>query len=366
MNKNKTYHEEITQKQTEQLRRILLEFPPFTKEYFNYLQTSTEIRTSVAYAGDLKTFFLFLQQRNPMLSDKTIADISLEELSHLHTVDIEEYMSFLDNYTDADGEIRTNSDAGKNRKLASLRNFYNYYVSRRFLEYSPAAAIKIKKPHAKPVVHLNEDEIDDIFRYMDNLEHTLSVKASTCNSNDKKKHSQKLNFFRKTKYRDTAILMTILGTGIRVSECVGLNITDIDFKERKMIVVRKGGDSDTVYFNTEVERALKEYIELERPIYQKKAKDEDILYYSIQGTRLGVRAIEKMVSKYATEVVPLKKITVHKLRSTFATSVYRNTNDIYKVSQALGHKSLNMSLKYAASAEKDKRTAAESIRLRNK
>lgn len=366
MAKNKTYHEEMTQKNSEQLRQIVSGLPTFTKEYFNYLQSTTEIRTRVNYAIDLRTFLFFLQKQNPAFSEKELSQITLEDISRLHVVDIEEYMSFLESYTDAEGKQRTNSDAGKNRKLASLRNFFNYYVTRKFLEYSPAAAVKIKKPHIKPIIHLEQEEIEDLFNYMDNLEKALAAQESICADGDKKKYSQRLQYFKKTKYRDTAILMTILGTGIRVSECVGLDITDIDFKKKMLKVVRKGGDIDTVYFNDEVERALREYIEIERPIYESRSKNENALFYSMQGTRLGVRAIENMVKKYAGEVVPLKEITVHKLRSTFATSVYRSTSDIYKVSKALGHKSLNMVRRYANSTEEDKIAAAESISLRKK
>ncbi|HCR82467.1 MAG TPA: integrase, partial [Lachnospiraceae bacterium] len=127
-----------------------------------------------------------------------------------------------------------------------------------------------------------------------------------------------------------------LGTGIRVSECVGLDIQDVDFKNNGVKVTRKGGNEMVVYFGEEVENALKMYIYTTRQSTVPLPGHENALFFSSQRRRLGVQAVENMVKKYARQVTPNKKITPHKLRSTYGTSLYKETGDIYLVADVLG------------------------------
>lgn len=163
-----------------------------------------------------------------------------------------------------------------------------------------------------------------------------------------------------------AILTLLLGTGIRVSECVGLDINDVDFKNGGIKIRRKGGYEAIVYFGEEVEDALLDYLEERNRIVPCEGH-EDALFLSIQNKRMGVRSIEKLVKKYASKVTSLKKITPHKLRSTYGTNLYQETGDIYLVADVLGHKDVNTTKKHYAAIDSDyRRKAANAVKLREK
>ena len=156
----------------------------------------------------------------------------------------------------------------------------------------------------------------------------------------------------------------MLGTGIRVSECVGLNIQDLDLNSDGIRIHRKGGKEVTVYFSDEVERILSSYLKARKKMAALSGS-EDALFLSLQKKRIGVRAVENMVKKYASAVTPLKHITPHKLRSTYGTNLYRETGDIYLVADVLGHEDVNTTKKhYAALEEERRRSARNRVHLR--
>ncbi|MBO5851301.1 MAG: tyrosine-type recombinase/integrase, partial [Clostridia bacterium] len=155
-----------------------------------------------------------------------------------------------------------------------------------------------------------------------------------------------------------------LGTGIRNSELVGLNVDDVNFDDFSFVVTRKGGNRTILYFNEEVYNALNKWI-----IYRNSIKDldksEKALFLSLQNKRISVRTIQELVKKYAKVITPLKKITPHKLRSTFGTNLYHETNDIYLVADFLGHSDVNTTKKhYAAMSEDVRRKAIKSVKIR--
>ena len=176
---------------------------------------------------------------------------------------------------------------------------------------------------------------------------------------------KELAYHKKTKLRDVALLTLLLGTGIRVSECVGLDITDVNFEVNGIKIRRKGGYEAIVYFGDEVETALLDYLE-EREHVIPAEGHENALFLSLQNRRMAVRSVENLVKKYASRVTTLKKITPHKLRSTYGTSLYKETGDIYLVADVLGHKDVNTTRKhYAAQADERRRQAANVVRLRS-
>lgn len=153
---------------------------------------------------------------------------------------------------------------------------------------------------------------------------------------------------------------------MRVSECVGIDIQDIDFKNSGVKVRRKGGYEAVIYFGEEVAVALLDYLE-KRECMSPAEGHENALFLSIQDRRITVRAVENLVKKYALPVTNLKKITPHKLRSTYGTTLYRETGDIYLVADVLGHKDVNTTRKhYAALGEEKRRMAAKAVTLREK
>ena len=175
---------------------------------------------------------------------------------------------------------------------------------------------------------------------------------------------QQLHYHEKTKIRDVALLTLLLGTGMRVSECVGIDLQDIDFKNNGIKIRRKGGYEAVIYFGDEVETALYDYLEQRNHIMPAEGH-ENALFLSLQNKRISVREVEKLVKKYSSLVTNLKKITPHKLRSTYGTSLYRETGDIYLVADVLGHKDVNTTRKhYAAIEEERRRKAANAVKLR--
>jgi site-specific recombinase XerD len=120
-----------------------------------------------------------------------------------------------------------------------------------------------------------------------------------------------------------------------------------------------------LYFSDEVAATLKQYLEVRHNI-EGVPGHENALFLSMQKKRMGVRAVEMMVKKYAALAAPLKRqISPHKLRSTFGTNLYHETGDIYLVADVLGHSDVNTTRKhYAAIADDRRRMAARSVKLR--
>jgi site-specific recombinase XerD len=171
-------------------------------------------------------------------------------------------------------------------------------------------------------------------------------------------------YYQYTRLRDITILTVFLGTGIRISECVGLNISDLDFTVNGFRVTRKGGNQVILYFGDEVQKALLEYLD-ERNKIEALPGHEDALFLSLQRRRISNRAVQNLVKKYTKIVSPLKNISPHKLRSTYGTTLYQETGDIYLVADVLGHKDVNTTRKhYAAISDEKRRMAAKMVKLR--
>lgn len=348
MEKKKNYHDEQNKLNTVRMRNVLEELPSFSKQFFRGIENSTSSKTRLAYAYDLRVFFEYIHKTNSSCGRMDIKDFPLSLLDRITREDIEEYLEYITYYQKDEREI-TNDERGKSRKLASLRSFYNYFYQSELIEKNPAVLIPMPKLHDKEIIRLDADEV--------------AVLLDQAEDGSKLTKNQ-LKYHEKTKVRDVALLTLLLGTGIRVSECVGIDLEDIDFKNNGIKIRRKGGYETAVYFGNEVERALKDYLEQRHHIIPLSGH-EHALFLSIQNRRITVRAVENLVKKYASNVTSLKKITPHKLRSTYGTSLYRETGDIYLVADVLGHKDVNTTRKhYAALEDERRRKAANAVKLR--
>src|SRR5690606_8414665 len=134
----------------------------------------------------------------------------------------------------------------------------------------------------KPIIRL---EVDEVANLLDAVE-----------SGEKLTATQR-RYHKYTKSRDLAILTLLLGTGIRISECVGLNITDFDFNNNSFKVTRKGGDQEILYYGDEVKEAILNYLE-ERKEIKTLPGHEDALFLSMQRKRISHRALQNLVKKY--------------------------------------------------------------------
>ena len=346
----KTYQEQTYIDNTLRLRDVLNTMPPFVKDYFRAIEPTTSARTRISYAYDIRVFFRFLIANNPVYKDYTLDMFELKDLEQIEPVDIEEYQEYLKVYQSNDKHI-TNKEQGLSRKMSALRSFYAYYFKRQAIQKNPTLFVDMPKIHDKAIIRLDIDEVAMLLDYVEECGDKLT--------------GQRKVYYEKNKSRDLAILTLLLGTGIRVSECVGLDLQDVDFKNNGIKVTRKGGSEMVVYFGEEVRNALLNYMEGPRASATPLPDHENALFLSTQRKRIGVQAVENMVKKYARDVTPNKKITPHKLRSTYGTTLYKETGDISLVADVLGHKDVNTTKKhYAAIGDDRRRQAASAVKLR--
>ena len=328
---------------------MMTTLPPFCTEFFRGIEPRTSTRTRIAYAYDLSVFFDFLKKENPVFSKMERMDLTLDYLDQISVTDLEEYMEYLKYRFNEHNQEIINKERGIMRKISSLKSFYNYFFRTEKLKTNPAALVQLPKLHEKEIIRL---DIDEVALLLDAVEQGDGL-------TDKQKA-----FHNRTKLRDLALLTLLLGTGIRVSECVGLDLNDIDFKNGGIHIHRKGGKEVTVYFGTEVETSLQDYLDERNSIIPEEGS-ENALFLSLQKKRMNVRSVENLVKKYARIVTPLKKITPHKLRSTYGTNLYRETGDIYLVADVLGHSDVNTTKKhYAALEDERRRSARNAVKLR--
>ena len=344
-----TYHEQTDIDNTLRLREILKTLPPFAKDYFRAIEPTTSTRTRISYAYDIRVFFQFLLNENPAFKNISMSEISVSVLDQIKALDIEEYLEYLKVYGDREN-LHTNGERALKRKMVALRGFYAYYYKHEMIQTNPSVLVDMPKIHDKAIIRLDADETAMLLDFIEHGGDELS--------------GQKKVYWEKTKVRDLALITLLLGTGIRVSECVGLDITDVDFKNNGIKVVRKGGNEMIVYFGDEVESALRDYLTVREGITP-LAGHENALFLSTQRKRIGIKAVENLVKKYASQITGTKKITPHKLRSTYGTALYQETGDIYLVADVLGHKDVNTTKKhYAAMDDQRRRQAASAVHLR--
>lgn len=342
---NIPYYQQKDIENIKKLREMMKELPPFCTEFFRGIEPRTSTRTRIAYAYDLSVFFDFLKKENPVFAKMERMDFQLEQLDEISVTDLEEYMEYLKyRFNEQNHEIM-NQERGIMRKISSLKSFYNYFFRTEKLTTNPAALVRLPKLHDKEIIRL---DVDEVALLLDAVEQGEGL-------TEKQKA-----FHKRTRLRDLALLTLLLGTGIRVSECVGLDINDIDFKNGGIHIHRKGGKEVTVYFGSEVENALQDYLDERFGIIPEEGS-EQALFLSIQRKRMNVRSVENLVKKYAHIVTPLKKITPHKLRSTYGTNLYRETGDIYLVADVLGHSDVNTTKKHYAALEDERRRSARNV-----
>ena len=252
------------------------------------------------------------------------------------------------------GEIHENGKKAIARKMAPLRGLFKYHYIRKNIPEDPTQLVELPKlKKDKNIVRMNNDEVQSILNAID---------AGNCFTSERQR-----KYNQKTRQRDLAIITLMLNTGIRVSECNGLDLKDVNLNENSITIVRKGGGQDILYFNDEIHNTLSDYINGERQYINPIENHEAALFYSLQGKRLSVDSIEKLVKKYAAIVVPNKKITPHKLRSTYGTALYRATGDIRLVADVLGHENINTTIDYYAAMEDEhKRQAANAVDFKKK
>lgn len=346
----RSYSDQVNDNNILIIRQILAELPPYVKIFIRGIEPTTASGTRVGYCRDLKSFYEFLVTSNPYFKNRGLSEISLEDLSNLQAEDIEEYLEYL-KYYKKNGRVYTNGERAIKRKLSALRTFYAYLYKNDKVTANPAEKVDMPKIHKKAIIRMDTNEVAE---FLDAVEY-----------GNKLSERQQL-YHKKTQKRDLALLTLMLGTGIRVSECVGIDINDIDFNNSRIKIVRKGGYESFVYFSDEVAAALLDYLD-ERKHINALSGHENAFFLSSQLRRISVRSVENLVKKYSAGVTPMKHITPHKLRSTYGTELYKETGDIYLVADVLGHSDVNTTKKHYADIDEERRRyAKDKVQLREK
>lgn len=311
----------------DKISELLEELPSFCEDYFLGVESRTSPQTRLKYAYDLRIFFDFLCKKKYKNFD--VLDLTLEHLEGVTHYDIELFLSYLSHYRFRDKYLSCDERA-KARKLSAVRAMFKYFFNKGLIEVDNSAKVPTPKLHEKEIIRLDKDEVAELI----NVAETGTGLT---------RHAA--GYHSKTKVRDTAILTLFLGTGIRISELVGLDDDSFDFEENSFLITRKGGNQAILFFSDEVKYALQEYI-AEKSNDPKIPAGEHAFFLSMQYKRINVRSVEILVKKYSKMISPLKKITPHKLRSTYGTRLYNETGDIYIVADVLGHRDVNTTKKH--------------------
>lgn len=339
-----SYHDETDLKNQKKIITEVYTLPNFINDFIISIENNSSSLTRLNYLTDLKVFLGYLAN----ILNKDIKQISLNDLDSLKARDIERFLSYI-SYFEKENKVHIYKEKGKARMLSAIRSLFKYLFKQDMIASNVVTKISTPKIHQKEIVRL---EVDEVARLLDQAESPTNLSK------------REISYNKKTKERDVAILTLFLGTGVRISECVGLNLKDINLTDNSFKITRKGGNEVVLYFSNEVKAALTEWLNVRETI-ETIDKDDQALFLSLQRKRITPRAVENLVKKYTGAINQLKKISPHKLRSTFGTNLYRETRDIYIVADVLGHKDVNTTKKhYAAITDDIRRDASTAIKLR--
>jgi integrase/recombinase XerC len=253
------------------------------------------------YASDLEQF------RDHLFKIEKRQDIPVKDIDRLT---IREWMAGLH------GDHKKTSVA---RKLASLRTFFQFLIREGVLEVNPAKLVATPKIERKIPNHLNQE---DAVRFIETPDLNNDLGR-----------------------RDRAILEFLYATGIRVGELVGLNLRDIDFRERMVRVTGKRKKQRIVPFGELALHALMHYLEETRPQFLGNApaekRDDQAVFLNYQGTRITTRSVGRMIDKYIKHCADVHHISPHSLRHTFATHLLDAGADLRHIQELLGHARLS-------------------------
>ncbi|CCI85559.1 site-specific tyrosine recombinase XerS [Lactobacillus pasteurii DSM 23907 = CRBIP 24.76] len=347
-----------TQKYLKLIELELSKMPDFVKQY--YLGTHHSLTTTYQYLTEIRRFFDWLRQEN-YDSATSNKDIDIKTLENLLRSDI---MLFIDNLQHTKNQQgRLNSPTTINRTINALRSLYKYLTI--------TADSNNGNPYFERNVMLKINSLNSN-QTLNYRAHVLESHMYTGNrkyeflqfiDNDYEKYCnrQSLPGFKQNKERDLAIIALILATGIRVSECAGVNLKDLNLKESSLDVVRKGGQKDSVPIASWALEYLNIYKDIRNERYNNL--DNNVAFFLTtwhgQTRRMTTNAIEKMVNKYSAAFG--HPLTPHKLRHTLASELYEVTKDQVLVAQQLGQKGTTATDLYTHVDQKKQKDALNSI-----
>lgn len=323
-------------------REEILKLPPVVREFSNYLNTINDKSpgTINEYLLDLRTFFKYMKivfgeasiSSDSDLREIDISNIDIAFIKKIKITDVYEYFDYLSTerkkFHNSQHSTSGLSASTRARKVSSLKTFFKYLQKTHQLEENPISELEFPKSRSKLPRYLTYDESLKLLESIDG------------------------DF----KTRDFCIIMLFLNCGLRVSELTGININDI--KEETLRVLGKGGKERVVYLNDGCKQALQDYLEIRQKMTSIKQKDEKALFISRNSNRISTSTVKWLVKKYCGFAGLDSKISVHKLRHTSATLMYKNGVDVKAVQEVLGHEHLNTTEIYTHADSETLRTAA--------
>ncbi len=343
------YQNDLQLSLDKKVKVIVDELPDFMSKFFKDLKTKgMSNRTRLEYAYDMKRFFDFIKAQAGFKDINLKTCKASDVLDVLTYDDIQEYLDTLNTHIKVDkyGKEKEiiSSPSSIARKVSSLRSLYKFYFRISEINHNLSDLMDLPKIPDNNIMVMNKEQVSRILN---------AISDTTGMSNGE------ITRHKKIIKRDFAIMMLFFGTGIRVSELVGIDLEDIDFYNASLIITRKGGDEDEVYFPEIVEDAIKDYVDTDRDNLL-NGVDSPALFISMQHKRMTVRSVQLMIKGYANKAGLNMKVTPHALRRTFGTNLYEETNDIYLVADALHHSSVETTRKHYANMSKEhKRIAAD-------
>ncbi len=306
----------------------------------SFLQYSTVIlnksKNSIKeYNYDLSNFFKFMSNHLGYTSEKDLKNVDIHSLDidFLKKIELEDIHSYLYYLKDT----FNSKPATIARKASTIRVFFSYITNKeKALEINPAQNLESPKLDKRQPKYLTLEE---------------SKKLLDVTLNNDKRNSE----------RDFAIITLFLNCGMRLSELVSINITDIQFDDCKMTVIGKGNKERTIYLNNACMKAIKQYIATRPPKDKIKKEDENALFISERLERISKRTVQYVVEKELQKAgLDTKKYSTHKLRHTAATLMYQYGNvDIRALQELLGHESIATTEIYTHVANVQVRDAVE-------
>lgn len=280
--------------------------------------------TITEYSRDLNLLYKYLLDKYDFTKELLINEISKFELAEfLADIILED----------------DNSPVTRNRKLYSIRSFFNYLVRYDYLDNNPTLAIEASKTEvrAEPIYL----KLDDAKKYVDIISKTNSI----------------------NKKRDLAIIKLFLYGGLRVSELVNLDLDNIDFLDKSVKFYGKGNKERSLPLHDDVIYSIRDYLPERAEVKLKELEAKRALFLSRKGRRINVRTVQLMVKKYArlAGVKNYKNITPHKLRHTFASILYNRTKDIKIIQELLGHSSISTTQIYTHTDIEEKKKAIDEL-----
>lgn len=310
--------------------------PEYARNYLFYLinvQNKSE-KTVYEYYLDLRTFFRFVVQTKNLTSEDNfdLVDASNCPVSVIEKLSLTELYTYLNFIR----EGRNNEARSRMRKTSSLKSFYNYLHKQAIISDNPTTYLEAPKTPSKLPVYLN---VDESIKLLENID-------------------------GKNKERDFAIITLFLNCGLRLSELVGINLTNINGNTLR--VIGKGNKERTLYLNQACIDALVDYLKV-RDAESINDKDKNALFVSQQGKRISRRMVQTIVEKNIIQSgLDKTKYSTHKLRHTAATLMYQNGVDVRVLQELLGHSNLGTTQIYTHLANKQVEDAIERNPLNKK